>query len=449
MNMRRLNVLTVVTAVVFFAAGPAGIGTAQETDGGAEIVLENQVTDGEAVTVASADLPATGHIGIVDSHGFLIGVSDSLAAGEHSEIEVTLDNPLNEDAELNTGLKAVLLTAEDEGQEYNGSTDPHERLLLDDDGQPISDTAIVTVENQGTLEPADAGRANFQIRSVNASGGDQPEPATITADIENVGNATGTQNISYTLEGENITTGTGAVDIVFALDQSGSMDDDNAVVRQELQNFTNRLQAENVDVRYAVVEMERPTSVVQNFTSNVSETRAAVDQILQSGGDTEDNFEALNRSLTLFSERSRPNAQQIIIDITDEGSNVDEPTQEELAERFNQTNTTYIAVTPPGDQDPMARYSPSLQKRPLANMTERGVWYNLVAGDFGEQFTEEIAQGVVDISRENQQELTLDPNETATVTLEVNTTTVPSGTYNVTVATANDTASTTLPIGTP
>jgi len=166
-------------------------------------------------------------------------------------------------------------------------------------------------------------------------------------------------------------------------------------------------------------------------------------------GDTEDNFESLNRSLALLSEQGRSNAQQIVIDITDEGSNVDEPTQEELAERFNQTNTTYIAVTPPGDQDPMARYSPSLQKRPLANMTERGVWYNLVAGDFGEQFTEEIVQGVVDVSRENQQELTLDPNETATVTLEVNTTTVPSGTYNVTVATANDTASTTLPIGTP
>jgi Mg-chelatase subunit ChlD len=446
MDRNRLIVLTVVAVVAAFAVGPAGIGTAQEA-GGAEVVFENQVTDGETVTVASADLPASGHIGIVDTHGFLVGVSDSLSPGEHSEIEIALENPLNEGAELDTDLKAVLLTATDEGQQYNGSTDPHDRLLLGADDRPVSDTAIVTVETQDAFGTADAGRANFQIQSVNASAVDQSEPATITAAIQNVGNATGTQNISYTLSGENITTGAGAVDIVFALDQSGSMDNDNEIVRQELQNFTDRLQAENVNVRYAVVEMERPTSVVQNFTSSVNETRAAIDQVLRLDGDTEDNFEALNQSLTLLDEQSRPNAQQIVIDITDEGSNVDEPTQEELADRFNQTNTTYIAVTPPADQEPLASYPPSLQKRPLANMTERGVWYNLVAGDFGQQFTDEIAQGVVDVSRENQEQLTLEPNETATVSFEVDTTAIPSGTYDVTVTTANDTASTTVSIG--
>jgi len=450
LRTKRGAVLAAV-AVVVFAVGPAGVGTgaAQQTDGGGAIVFENQVTAGGSVTVASATLPETGYVGIVDTHGILIGVSGPLSAGAHSDVEIALDDPLDEGAELETDLKAVALTAPDEGRPYDGSTDPHERLMLGQDGRPISDTAIVAVETQGRLGPADAGRANFQIRSVNASAGDQPESATVSAEITNVGNATGTQNVSYTLAGEDVTTGPGAVDIVFALDQSGSMSDDNAVVRRELGNFTNRLESEDVDVRYAVVEMERPSSVVQGFTSDVNETRSSIDGILRAGGDTEDNFEALDLSLDLLTEQGRPNAQRIVIDVTDEGSNVPEPTQQALAARFDRTNTTYIAVTPPADRDPMANYPASRQKRPLANMTDRGVWYDLVAGDFGEQFTGEIAQEVVDVSRENQRQLTLDPNETETASWRVNTTDIPPGSYTVTVTTDNDTATTTLETGAP
>lgn len=151
-------------------------------------------------------------------------------------------------------------------------------------------------------------------------------------------------------------------------------------------------------------------------------------------------------SLDLLESESRPNAQRIIIDTTDEGSNTGEPSQAELADRLNRTNTTYIAVTPAADQDPMAAYPEEFQKRPLANMTERSVWYNLLEGDFGERFTDEIARTVVNVSRQNQRQLTLAAGESDTVTFQVNTTEVPPETYTVTVQTENDTATTTLTV---
>jgi Mg-chelatase subunit ChlD len=420
-----------------------GVGTAQQNDSEG-IVFENQVTDGQSVTVESATLSEGGFVGIVDTNGFLIGVSEHLPAGDHSNVEVTLDDPLDEGAELDTDLEAVALVDENDNQQYDGSTDPHDQLMLGADDRPVSDTAIVVVEDQSAGEPV--GEANFQIQSVNATSSAADQSATVTADIENVGNATGTQNVSYTLEGGNITTGAGAVDIVFVLDQSGSMDDDNAVVRQELQNFTAQLESENVDARYAVIEMERPASTLQNFSSNVTETQASIEEVLQATGETEDNFDALNQSLNLLESESRPNAQQIVIDITDEGSNTAEPTQADLADRFDETNTSYIAVTPGPTQDPMAEYPTELQKQPLANMTEDGVWYDLLEDEFGEQFTEEIAGTVIDVSRQNQQELTLDTGETDSVTFQVNTSDIPPESYTVTVETEDDTATTTLTV---
>ncbi|MEA5409815.1 vWA domain-containing protein [Haloarculaceae archaeon H-GB2-1] len=294
--------------------------------------------------------------------------------------------------------------------------------MLGADGQPISDTAIVTVE---TDEADERGTANFQIQSVSAPAVSQGDTATISAAVRNTGNASGTQNVSYTLEGENVTTGASAVDIVFVLDQSGSMADDNAVVRRELRNFTTQLESENVDVQYAVVSMERPSSVVQNFTSDVGTTRSAIEQVLQAGGGTEDNFEALALAVSLFDTSGRPNAQSVIIDVTGEGSNVAQPSQTDLSAEFNRTNTTYIAVTPAANQSTMKDYPPSVQKRPLANMTESGTWFNLVEGDFGDRFTTQIAQTVVDVSRRNQRRLQLDAGASETVTFQVNTTDLP------------------------
>ena len=402
-----------------------------------EIDFENQTTSGENVIVASVNLSKGGFVGIVGEDGTLIGVSEYLEPGEHTDLTVDLDGSVGSPGDT-ANLTAVALRDGNGNQQYDGPADPEHCLMLMN-GQPIEDGAVVTVEGEGN--------ANFQITSISAPTVSQGQTTNITATVENVGNAAGTQNVTYQLVGENITTGTGAVDIVFVLDQSGSMADDNEVIRRNLVNFTNELEAQNVDARYAVISTERPANVTQEFTSDVNETQQAIDDIIASSfGATEDNFEALGLANQLLNREGRPDAQRVIIDVTDEGSNVDTPTQQELSDTFNQTNTTFLAVTPNATTFPMSAYPEDLHKRPIANVTQSGAWYNLLAGDFGEKFTQEIATQVIDVTRGDREPLTLNASETGQETFRVNTTNLPPGTYDVTVSTENDTATTTLEV---
>jgi Mg-chelatase subunit ChlD len=287
---------------------------------------------------------------------------------------------------------------------------------------------------------------SFQITSLNAPSVQQGETANITATVENTGDLPGTQNITYQLEGENITTGTGAVDIVFVLDQSGSMTDDNEVMRRNLVNFTNELEEQDIDARYAVISMERPATVTQGFTSDVNETQQSIDDIIMASGLTEDNFEALRLANQLHDQEGRPGATRIIIDVTDEGSNVQSPTQQELSDTFNRTNTTYLAVTPNATSGSMAGYPESTLKRPIVNMTQSGEWYDLIAGDFGEKFVGDIPRDIRNVSEDDEGSLTLNASETGQKSFRVNTTNLPPGTYDVTVSTENDTETTTFEV---
>lgn len=401
-----------------------------------EIDFENQTTTGQNVTVSEVNLTKGGFVGIV-YQGTLIGVSEYLGPGEHADITIELDDPLVGIPGATANLTAVALRDGNGNQQYDGPTDPTHCLMLTN-GQPIEDSAVVSIGGPGN--------ANFQITSLNAPTVTQGQTANITATIENVGNAAGTQNVTYQLSGQNLTTGTGAVDIVFVLDQSSSMTDDNEVMRRNLVNFTNALEEQGIDARYAVISMERPATVTQDFTSDVNETQRAIDDIVARSGDTEDNFEALGMANQLLNQEGRPGAARFIIDVTDEGSNVDTPSQQELSDTFNQTNTTYLAVTPNATTPPMNQYPESLHKRPLANMTESGEWYDLVAGDFGQKFVEEMTRDIGNFSEADQEPLTLNASETGQKTFTVNTTNMPSGTYDVTVSTQNDTATTTLEV---
>lgn len=70
--------------------------------GPAELVVEDQSGDGTTVVVASVTLPSDGFIAVHadggGSPGPVIGHSELLAAGESTEVEVVLDEPLTADA---------------------------------------------------------------------------------------------------------------------------------------------------------------------------------------------------------------------------------------------------------------------------------------------------------------------------------------------------------------
>jgi Mg-chelatase subunit ChlD len=300
-----------------------------------------------------------------------------------------------------------------------------------------SATAQITInEENGEAE------ANFQVTNVNAPDTTQGDTASITATVENTGDKQGTQNVSVMVEGENITTGTGAVDIVFVVDESGSMQDDIDTVISELQAFQNRLESENVNAQYAVVTTADQVVVEQEFSSNVTETRNTLETVRQNvGGSIELNYDGINRGLDLD---GREDAKRVIIDLTDEDADRTDtsPTQAEIADRLNQTNTTFIAVTPSN----LPVFNSSLDKRELANQTESGQWYDLLADDFGDKFSTDIAQNVIDVTEDEQTEVTLDGGESTTVTFQIATSDLPPETYDVTVSTEDDTGTTTLTV---
>ncbi|EMA11266.1 VWA domain-containing protein [Haloarcula marismortui] len=300
-------------------------------------------------------------------------------------------------------------------------------------------TTLTVTEDDGN----DTGNATFEVTSVNAPDTEQGNTANVTATIENAGNAPGTQNVSLVVEGENISTGTGAVDIVFVVDESGSMEDDIDTVRNQLQMFSQNLESENVNAQYAVVTLADQVVVQQNFTSNVSATNQTLDE-LEIGGATEYNYDAIQTANDLD---GRESAKRVLIDLTDEDSDTQSgtPSQQALSNQLNATNTTYIAVTPNATElGPLSQ--PELQKRPLANMTASGQWYDLLQDDFGERFRTDIAQTVIDVTKENAKTVSLDAGDSTQVTFQTNTSDLPPSTYNVTVSTEDDSGSTTLTV---
>jgi hypothetical protein len=306
----------------------------------------------------------------------------------------------------------------------------------------VGDTATFTVDVIAENRPRP--RATFEVVDVDAPDVERGDTADVTATVENTGGATGTQNVSLLIEGENVSVGTSAVDIVFVVDDSGSMADDIETVRNELQTFSHRLESEGIDARYAVVTITGQVAVRQEFTSNVSETNRTLDAIPAIGG-TEYNYDAIGTALDLD---GRSNAKRVVIDLTDEDSDTQPgtPTQRELSDRLNATNTTYIAVTPNATNLAGSFFYPEYQKRPLANMTESGRWYDLLRADFGAKFRTAIAQAVIDVTEERARTVSLDAGESVRVTFRVDTADLPPGTYDVTVSTEDDAESTTLTV---
>ncbi len=102
--MRRTAILLVTLALVAAACGDddAGTTTTESAAGPAmspaEVVFEDQESDGTTITVASVTLPSPGFIAVHGNKdggpGPVIGHSDLLPAGTSTNVVVTLDEPL-------------------------------------------------------------------------------------------------------------------------------------------------------------------------------------------------------------------------------------------------------------------------------------------------------------------------------------------------------------------
>ncbi|ESP89332.1 VWA domain-containing protein [Candidatus Halobonum tyrrellensis] len=120
------------------------------------------------------------------------------------------------------------------------------------------------------------------------------------------------------------TGGGGAADIVFVLDDTGSMGSFIEGVLDNIRTFANDLDSGDIDSRYALITFKDDVELDQEFTGDVATLEAALDDVVASGGGDfrENDFEAVERATELD---YRPGAQRVVVDITDAAAQVDDP----------------------------------------------------------------------------------------------------------------------------
>ncbi|WP_276254302.1 DUF7282 domain-containing protein [Halomontanus rarus] len=131
----------------------------EEREGEATVTLDEQASDGQTVVVDSAQLSEGGFVAVYDSDIFegeplesVRGVSAYLEPGEHEAIEIELDDPL----EGNETLVAMahVDTTGDEAFQYVESDGTEDDLYVGEGGVPVSDSALVTLEDAVEDDPA-------------------------------------------------------------------------------------------------------------------------------------------------------------------------------------------------------------------------------------------------------------------------------------------------------
>ncbi|APX96800.1 DUF7282 domain-containing protein [Natronorubrum daqingense] len=128
-----------------------------ELEGEASITFADQEReDGERVVVDSVDLSEGGFVAIyagdsVADPDAVLGVSESLESGEHADVEIDLEEPLEDDQTL--VAVAHHDTTDDGSFEYAASDGVEDEPYVTPNGAPVLDTALVTVEDVDDPDP--------------------------------------------------------------------------------------------------------------------------------------------------------------------------------------------------------------------------------------------------------------------------------------------------------
>jgi PKD repeat protein len=143
------------------------------------------------------------------------------------------------------------------------------------------------------------------------------------------------------------------IDIAFCFDDTGSMGDEIDAMKASVRDFADDIEAAGFDARYSLVSFKDDVELDQGFTSNVSTFKSAVDGLRAAGGRDipEDNLDAIDRALGLS---YRPDAEKVIVDITDapthvdgDGSGITNFTIPEIASKLRSAGVNFFAVAPP------------------------------------------------------------------------------------------------------
>ncbi|NOY06336.1 MAG: OmpA family protein [Chlorobi bacterium] len=144
------------------------------------------------------------------------------------------------------------------------------------------------------------------------------------------------------------------VDIVFVIDQTGSMRQEVNEVKVNVDEFTARLSAKGIDYQLGLVTFSDWVERVRDFTSDVSEFKRWIDGLrIRGGGD--DNENALEGIRAAAGLKFRHNSQKIIVLITDamfhqrgdHGDGKTEFTTASMKAFLRKNFIRLVAITPP------------------------------------------------------------------------------------------------------
>ncbi|MGM0592606.1 MAG: DUF7282 domain-containing protein [Halobacteriota archaeon] len=154
--------------------------SANETDQPtASVAFSEQTTDGTQVTVDEVTLEEGGFVTIHDSSllvgnviGSVIGVSAYLEAGTHEDVVVELDQPLEESETLIA--MPHLDTNENQTYDFVETEGEADGPYLTADGEPVIDDAQITLEEAADDEPADDEPADDEPADDEPTDDDEP-----------------------------------------------------------------------------------------------------------------------------------------------------------------------------------------------------------------------------------------------------------------------------------
>ena len=142
------------------------------------------------------------------------------------------------------------------------------------------------------------------------------------------------------------------LDLVIVFDDTGSMQDEIDGLKEKVLDLTDRISSASIDCRYALISFKDTVTVRQEWTSEPSVIKTAVDGLVAIDGfdAPEANLDAIEAALALG---FRPDAQHMIIDITDstthyrnDGTPFSQSTIAETALNLISNGTSFILVGP-------------------------------------------------------------------------------------------------------
>ena len=191
-------------------------------------------------------------------------------------------------------------------------------------------------------------------------------------------------NISFFPSSDNTTRA--KLDLVILFDDTGSLGDEIADLKEKVNEVTDRISSAKIDCRYALITFKDTVSIKQEWTPDQTVIKKAVDDLSASGGDDapEVDLDAIEASLGLG---FRPDAQHMILDITDEkthyrddGTQFSNYTIPETANHLMEMGVSYILVGPTSVEGVLDAKN---DKRELVSaLGANGLFFDIHTGDF-------------------------------------------------------------------